>query len=149
MKSHWRRSNAQNKPLQVDVDDSYNILNCIGVRMNLANFLQQIKESPVELMGVIYHNAKGVAGFRIVAEGTADQCKVNFVDIVEGMNDFRSNMITLVHNHPQGEVRPSTQDLEMTYDTIDSCKELNVTVRDHLILGGNGGIYSFAENGAL
>jgi DNA repair protein RadC len=100
-------------------------------------------------MGVIYHDTKGVTGFRIIAEGTTEHCKFNFVDVVEGMNDFRSNMITLVHNHPQGEVRPSVQDLEMTYDMMDSCKELNVTVRDHYILGRAGGIYSFVENGVI
>ncbi len=117
--------------------------------MNLGSFLQQIKESPVELLGVIYHNSKGIAGCRIVGKGTKDRCNFKFVDVVEGMNDFRSNMITIVHNHPQGEVRPSVQDLEMTYHMIDSCKEINVTVHDHLILGGYGGIYEFAEIGAL
>ena len=109
--------------------------------MNLENFLQQIKESPVELLGVIYHNSRGVAGFRIVGEGTKDRCNFKFVDVVEGMNDFRSNMITLVHNHPQGEVRPSTEDLTSTFGLQDVLKKSGVTIRDHLILGGKGGTY--------
>jgi DNA repair protein RadC len=117
--------------------------------VSLTNFLCKIKESPIELMGVIYHDASGVAGFRIVGEGTVDGCKFRFIDVVAGMLAFRSNMLTLIHNHVRGDVRPSVQDLEMTYAMIDRCKERNVTIRDHLIIGKEGGIYSFAENGAL
>ncbi len=117
--------------------------------MNLANFLQQIKESPVELMGVIYHNTSGVAGFKIVGEGTADRCSFSTNTIVAGIKEFRSPMLTLVHNHPQGEVRPSTDDLAATFGLQDRFKKSGDTIRDHLILGGKGGTYSFAENGVI
>jgi DNA repair protein RadC len=58
-------------------------------------------------------------------------------------------MITLVHNHPTGEVRPSKEDLELTFSIQDRLKKVNVKVHDHFILGGKGGTYSFAENGVI
>ena len=117
--------------------------------MTLKQFLDQIKNSPVELMGVIFHDRNGIADFRIVGEGTADRCRFSFKPIAEGINATKSAMLPLVHNHPTGEVRPSREDLQMTFDLQDRLKEGGVKIHDHLILGGNGGVYSFAENGVI
>lgn len=100
-------------------------------------------------MGVILHDATGACGARIVGEGTEDRCFFKFSAIAEAIAEHKSAMITLVHNHPTGEVRPSREDLEMTYKLQDKLKEAGVTINDHLIIGGRGGVYSFAENGAL
>ena len=115
----------------------------------LTDFLKKIKCSPVEMMGVIYHNENGIAGARIVGTGTINGCKFNFKDILNGVTEYKSVRLTLVHNHPRDNVRPSVEDLETTYQIIDRCKPMGITIRDHLILGKTGGVYSFSENGAL
>jgi len=118
--------------------------------MTLNEFLEKIKNSPVELMGVIFHSTTGVKDFRIIGEGTETRVGFNFKDISQGIVDNKTSMITLVHNHPAGhEVRPSKLDLELTFDLVDRLKKVNIKIHDHLILGGAGGVYSFSENGVI
>lgn len=115
----------------------------------MIEFLNQIKNSPVEKLGVILHDSTGAIAARIVGEGDKKRCTIKFSALKQAIADHRASMITLVHNHPTGEVRPSRDDLEMTYKVQDLLKDTGVTVNDHLILGGRGGVYSFAKNGAL
>lgn len=117
--------------------------------MTLNEFLEKIKNSPVELMGVIFHSKTGVKDFRIVGEGTATRVGFQFRDIAQGIVDNKSTMLTLVHNHPAGPVRPSKEDLELTFHLQDRLKKVNIKIHDHLILGGNGGVYSFSESGVI
>ena len=117
--------------------------------MTLNEFMEKIKNSPVELMGVIFHSTTGVKDFRIIGEGTATRVGFQFRDIAQGIVDNKSSMITLVHNHPNGPVRPSRDDLELTFGLVDRLKKVNIKIHDHLILGGKGGVYSFSENGVI
>ena len=117
--------------------------------MTLKEFLDKIKNSPVELMGVIFHSTTGIKDFRIVGEGTENRVGFNFSSIAEGIADNKTSMITLVHNHPDGPVRPSKEDLELTFSLQDRLKKANVKIHDHLILGGKGGVYSFADSGVI
>ena len=112
-------------------------------------FLDNIKASPIEKMGVILHDSTGAIGVRVIGEGTKDRCTFKFSTLAQAIVDHSAAMITLVHNHPTGEVRPSRDDLTMTYKLQDLLKDSGVTINDHLILGGRGGVYSFADNGAL
>lgn len=117
------------------------------MRMTLNEFLTKIKESPIELMGVIFHSTTGIKDFRIIGEGTETRVGFNFSSIAQGIVDNKTSMITLVHNHPAGhEVRPSREDLDLTFKLQDRLKKVNIKIHDHLILGGAGGVYSFADN---
>ena len=115
----------------------------------IESFLEQIKNSPVEKLGVILHDKTGAIGAAIVGTGTENRCTVKFSAIRNAITEHRAAMITLVHNHPTGAVRPSIEDLEMTYTLQDMLKEAGIAINDHLILGGNGGVFSFADNGVL
>jgi DNA repair protein RadC len=44
----------------------------------------------------------------------------------------------LVHNHPSGDPRPSTDDIALTHQIIAVGKPLKVAVHDHLIIGKHG-----------
>lgn len=59
-----------------------------------------------------------------------------------------SGMI-LAHNHPSGELNPSEADKTLTKQIYESAKLINTKVLDHIIIGGKGGYYSFAENGLI
>jgi len=53
--------------------------------------------------------------------------------------------LILVHNHPSGNPKPSNADIDLTTQIISACKTINVTVHDHVIIGGNE-YYSFKSN---
>jgi len=62
--------------------------------------------------------------------------------------DHHASSIILGHNHPSGLVQPSEADMKITRKIKEAGAMLDVSVIDHLIIG-EGGFYSFADDGAL
>lgn len=56
--------------------------------------------------------------------------------------------LLLVHNHPSGDVRPSTQDIESTRYLVSLAEALDLCLIDHLIVG-SGRAYSMRAGGKL
>jgi DNA repair protein RadC len=57
--------------------------------------------------------------------------------------------IILAHNHPSGNLQPSTQDKEITRKIQEASKLLDIKLLDHLIVVSDGAFYSFADEGQL
>jgi len=56
--------------------------------------------------------------------------------------------LILAHNHPSGNLRPSSQDITVTEKLVKAAKLLEIEVHDHLIISENG-YYSMAEEGLM
>lgn len=56
--------------------------------------------------------------------------------------------ILLYHNHPSGQLRPSTEDRRLTIKVVKAGKVLDITVQDHLIIGSSG-YFSFRDEGLI
>ena len=56
--------------------------------------------------------------------------------------------MALIHNHPSGNTTPSISDKQLTYKIKESCKIMNITLVDHLVVC-DGDYYSFADNGLI
>ena len=56
--------------------------------------------------------------------------------------------IILVHNHPSGDPTPSKEDLEVTARMVQVGKIMNISVLDHIIIGGDSFV-SMKEKGAI
>jgi len=53
--------------------------------------------------------------------------------------------IIICHNHPSGEVEPSSQDIKITEKLREAGNIIGIEVIDHLIIEGNGKYLSFVE----
>lgn len=62
--------------------------------------------------------------------------------------DEKAVGIILCHNHPSGNVQPSTADIQLTKNISEAGKVLEIGVLDHLIITQNG-FYSFADEGII
>ncbi|MBA2422088.1 MAG: DNA repair protein RadC [Chitinophagales bacterium] len=56
--------------------------------------------------------------------------------------------VILCHNHPSGNLTPSSTDIELTKKMKEAGKILEISVLDHLIIGENK-YYSFADEGMM
>lgn len=56
--------------------------------------------------------------------------------------------LIVVHNHPSGNLRPSTQDDNLTRKIKDGAKLLDINLLDHVIISEEG-YYSYVEEGRL
>ena len=60
----------------------------------------------------------------------------------------RATGLILCHNHPSGNLRPSTHDDRLTRQVQEAAKLLNLTLCDHVIFTDTG-YYSYADEGRL
>lgn len=58
--------------------------------------------------------------------------------------DMVADGVILVHNHPSGNSKPSTADINQTKDVRNGLKCLDIELLDHVIIA-DGEFYSFAE----
>jgi DNA repair protein RadC len=56
--------------------------------------------------------------------------------------------LVLAHNHPSGQVQPSSADIELTRKIVEAGKVLDVRVMDHVVVSSES-YYSFADEGML
>ena len=60
----------------------------------------------------------------------------------------RATALILCHNHPSGNLRPSTHDDRLTRQVQEAARLLNLNLADHVIFTDNG-YYSYADEGRL
>jgi len=56
--------------------------------------------------------------------------------------------VVLAHNHPSGDPDPSPEDLEVTWQLVESGRMLGIPVRDHVVIG-DGRYISLLERGLV
>ena len=78
----------------------------------------------------------------LVSLGTLSQSIVEPMDIFAWALHKQVSMLVLVHNHPSGDLMPTTADLELTDQMIQVGKIVHIPVVDHLIITTEG-YYSF------
>jgi DNA repair protein RadC len=76
--------------------------------------------------------------------GTVADIKI----IMKSALDKLATFIIVAHNHPSGNLKPSTADIELTRKLKAACQTLEIVLNDHLIIGPNS-YYSFADQGML
>ncbi len=57
--------------------------------------------------------------------------------------------IILAHNHPSGNLKPSSADIEITKKIDSACKFLDIKLIDHIIISPTGPYLSFIDEGIL
>ena len=57
--------------------------------------------------------------------------------------------ILIAHNHPSGDCQPSREDRAITTRLVEAGRLLGISILDHVIIGGEGRYFSFADEGLL
>lgn len=76
--------------------------------------------------------------------GTYVDPKIIFSKAVE----LLASSIILCHNHPSGQLKPSTEDIRLTKKIQEAGKVLDISVFDHIIVA-NQRYFSFADEGLM
>lgn len=99
----------------------------------------ELQEEKREFFVVILQDAKGYAiGQHIVAIGTLTQVPVHPREVFYPAIRHKAASIILVHNHPSGDLTPSSQDCELTLKLIEAGRVIGIPVNDHLIVSVQG-----------
>ena len=68
-------------------------------------------------------------------------------EMLKTVLEKQATSIILVHNHPSGEITPSSEDFKITAKVFIALTSIDAQLHDHLIVGDTW--YSFAEKGCL
>lgn len=83
-----------------------------------------------------------------ISRGGIDQTSADVRTILREALLQRATQIALVHNHPSGNVHPSTSDNQLTQLVQKGAQTMNIRLIDHVIVT-DGTYYSFCDEGAL
>lgn len=83
-------------------------------------------------------------GMEMITKGTIRSTPLNVRGIIKHslLNDAVN--IIIAHNHPSGDPRPSRYDIRQTGEVQAACRLMDITLKDHLVLGEDD-FYSFSD----
>ena len=85
--------------------------------------------------------------FNVVSIGNINASLAPVQNILKSAMLSNCNNMMLHHNHPSGETEPSREDMQLTKRVSEAAKLMDMSVIDHLIVGGqNGDLYSIREH---
>ena len=106
-------------------------------------------DNTVERFVCVFLNAKNrVISIETVATGTITGAAVYPREILKQAFAIGASAVIFAHNHPSGDTEPSLADRALTKKLVFACKSIDITVFDHMILGGNE-YFSFANDGLI
>jgi len=97
---------------------------------------------------VLLNRANKVTAIERISEGGLTGTVADPRRIFNNALKAEATSIILSHNHPSGNIQPSSMDIELTKKLKKAGEVLDISVYDHLIIGENN-YYSFADEGML
>lgn len=99
-----------------------------------------------ELFYALYFNNKyQLVGKELLFIGTVNKSLIHPREIFKHAYLYSATSIVCMHNHPSGDVSPSTEDLNLTKALVEIGNIQKINVVDHIIVS-NDKYYSFSEN---
>lgn len=99
-------------------------------------FHERLKDEKQENFYVLMLNTQNyIIEERIISKGTLDKTLIHPREIFRYAIKNAVSKIVLVHNHPDGDPTPSSNDLEITEELIKAGNLLGIKVIDHVIIG--------------
>lgn len=94
------------------------------------------------------NGAHEVIAVRVVSIGLVNRTVVHPREVFADPITDRAASVVVAHNHPSGNVDPSSEDREVTRRLTKAGDMLGIRVLDHVVFS-TGGYYSFLEHGEL
>ena len=125
------------------------ISNSQGAYEILTNLFPENTMDYRETFIVLYLNrANQVLGYSVISQGGTSNTTVDIKMVIQTALLANASCIMLAHNHPSGNLHPSSDDNRMTNRIIDAAKLFDISVLDHLIIT-NESYYSYLDNGNI
>ena len=94
---------------------------------------------------VSINGANEVMTVRVVTIGLINKSHVHPREVFADVIAERASAVIVAHNHPNGELNPNKEDIQITKRLKEAADILGLNFLDHIIFNAKG-YYSFAEN---
>lgn len=109
---------------------------------------QKLFSHPHEMFACLFLDATHrVLAFAEMFRGSINCATVYPREVVKEALLHNAAAVIFAHNHPSGDSKPSSQDIELTQKLSDILKVVDVRVLDHLVVGET--VVSMADAGFL
>lgn len=123
-----------------------NNLKCNSASKIFKHFKSELSGEAQECFYCLYLNSsKRLIDKKLLFKGTLNKSMVHPREIFKEAYLSSAAYIICMHNHPSGNVIPSSEDINVTKNLIQIGKLQGIPVIDHIIIGDNN-YYSFYEN---
>ena len=117
-----------------------------------SKFIKQFYQGDIEIYEsfflLLLNNSNQTIGYAKISQGGVTSTVVDVKIIAKYAVDSLATGIILAHNHPSGNLNPSSADISITNKVKEAMKFFDIEVLDHIILTADG-FYSFANNGLM
>ena len=97
----------------------------------------------------MYLNRKNVpVAYDLISIGSVSGTVVDIRKILRGALMANCSNIIVSHNHPSGNISPSSEDIKITEKIVNACKLMDINVLDHVIMAKND-YFSFADESLI
>ena len=97
---------------------------------------------------ILLNKAGKLLGVAHISEGGIDETSADIRIIMQAAILGNASSIILTHNHPSGNLKPSTQDDLVTENLRKAAKLFNITLLDHIIVTESG-YFSYLDEGRV
>jgi len=97
---------------------------------------------------LLLNTACRLIGTERLSSGGVDGTVVDVRKLMAMALRFNATSFVLAHNHPSGNLTPSTTDISLTRNLVSAGKILKIQLLDHLIVAGHK-FYSFSDENML
>lgn len=134
---------STNQDEKVKITNSQN-----AYKVSLNSWDMNIIELQEEFKILLLNRNNEVLGIYVLSRGGTTATIVDVKLLFSVALKSNTHSIILVHNHPSGNLTPSTSDKDLTSKIKSAGKYLDISILDHLIISRIN-YYSFADNGIL
>ena len=101
-----------------------------------------------ELWAALINNAGKVIDKVKISQGGINETSADLRILLNKAISVTCHGIVLCHNHPSGNLQPSTYDDRLTSQVANAAKLLNIQLLDHIIISDNN-YFSYADEGRI
>jgi len=113
------------------------------------HFVQSIGDLTHEEFWAMYLNRNNaILHMQRLSEGGFSATVVDPKRVFNSALEYKAASVIVAHNHPSGNLTPSTEDRRITKKLFIAGRHLDLPILDHLIIT-NQGYFSFADEGIL
>jgi len=123
------------------------IKNAASAANHLRAFLSDYARDVEHFIVIFLNNQNKVITTEVVASGTINCSSVYPRQIAIKVLKHESTNVILGHNHPSGEITPSSSDRAVTKKLHTALSALDIDVLDHIIIGDE--YFSFSDGGLI
>ena len=127
------------------------LLNSQDAQEVLRKLIQTQGQMDREQFCVILLDSKNrIIGLNIVSTGDLSSATVHPREVLKPAILANASSMILCHNHPSGDLTPSSEDIAVTKRIVKAAKIMGITIHEHLIISiYDNSYYSFADNGLI